>query len=161
MDHTWRCLSLSILHYSFEKADHCFHLTQFQVITCSLVCLLNVSRGPSGTGQGHILEAFHQNKYADCLLCVWGKAKNAIILLFLHFISSLSLRLYINQLLSSGCLYKRVRGEQWKVHFITRSSETYEKWKAVWQLRPTALSLYVLAWCGCGNWSEPLSMFCG
>lgn len=46
MDHV--CLlkvshPLTAHHYSLKKADQWFHLAQLQVISCSLVCLLNVS----------------------------------------------------------------------------------------------------------------------
>lgn len=36
---------LSAHHYSLKKGDCWFHLTQLQVVSCSLVCLLNVSGG--------------------------------------------------------------------------------------------------------------------
>ena len=84
---------LSVHHYSLMKADRWFHLAQLQVISCFLVFLLNVPGvllRMSRTFQNYVLRHLHQNKWADCLLCVWGRQIMQSPS-FLNFIASLSL----------------------------------------------------------------------
>ncbi len=102
-------LPLSVHHYSLKKAERWFHLAQLQVISCSLVCLLNVSGVLLRMLRTHFralssLTFIRTNEPPAC--CKYGEGKRMksprVSLSVFHSV-------HINQLLSSGCLYKTER----------------------------------------------------
>lgn len=102
-------LPLCAHHYSLTRADRWFHLAQLQVISCSLVCLLNVSGVLLRVLRTHFralsfLTFIRTNGPPAC--CEYGEGKS------MQSPScglSVSRDVHINQLLSSGCLYKTER----------------------------------------------------